>query len=231
MAEYKYVPIDLAAFQKGQKRSNTALMDGKRHLWRELVDPDGYVKFEQLMAVTSDGVAHFPKIHAIWKAGVFVLPARINPDRGAEILLIDELRPLVKDENGERGNVIIRSIPQGIPRGQETLMDAGKRIVLRETGHQPSLFMPLSDRILLDAANSETRHLFALAQVPFQQEPKAQQLYATEHILRPGIWMTLPEIDAMDPPIECIKALGAIQLGRGRGILQSLAQNQPLALH
>src|SRR5690242_19689575 len=98
----------------------------------------------------SDGEPRVPKINVIWNRGVFVTTVRVHPERGIEVLLIDEERPLIRDENGERGHVMVTIIPQGIIRDGEDYESAGNRLVRKETGYEPDETIHLG-RVFLDA--------------------------------------------------------------------------------
>ena len=208
MPEFELRPFDASAFPDGP---SGYLIDGRPVPWNEIEDPS-YAKIEHLMVVGPDGKARFPKINVIWNRGVFVTTARVHPERGVEVLIIDEERPLVRDESGNRGHVKITSIPQGIIRKDETYSEAAIRIVNKETGHTPSGMTYLGE-VYLDAANSETPHDFCLAQVPFEQVA-SQPTHDETEIIENQRWLTLSEIERMEPPLSCAKALSGIQLSR-----------------
>ncbi len=180
--------------------------------WSEVKDPD-YGSIEHLMMVGDDGVPRFDKINVVWNTGVFVTTVRIPREGEPEILLIDEERPLVRNpQTGERGHELVTSIPQGLPRNGQTMEEAAVVRVKRETGYDPDS-LKLIGEVYLDAANSETAHVFYLAIVPLGQEAIATDPFETEVITNKR-WLKLSEIDQMDPPLSCAKALAGIQLSR-----------------
>lgn len=186
-------------------------VDGGNTSWNEIRDP-GYGSVEHLMMVGEDGVARFDKINATWNRGVFITTVRVHPERGVEILLIDEVRPLVRDEDGNRGHVKITSIPQGIIRDGETYSTATDRLLEKETGYKPEVLTHLGE-VYLDAANSETAHDFCLAEISFEQVAEETSHDATE-IIENKRWLTLDEIVNLEPPLACAKALSGIELSR-----------------
>ncbi len=186
-------------------------VDGGTIPWNEIKDP-GYGSVEHLMMVGDDGVARFDKINVIWKRGVFITTVRVHPERGVEVLLIDEERPLVRDQDGNRGHVMVTSVPQGIIRDGETYETATDRLLQKEVGHKPSSQTHLGE-VYLDAANSETAHDFCLAVVPFEQEAGATMHDPTE-VIRNKRWLTPDEIVNLESPLTCAKALSGIELSR-----------------
>ena len=222
MPGFELQPFDIDAFPEGK---TGYLLDGKPTPWNEIKDPT-YATINQLMVVGGDGIARFPKIDTVYERGVFITTVRFNPERGVEILLLDEERPLLFNESGERGGVNVTSIPQGIIR-QGTYEDAANRLVLKETGQTPSKIIFLGE-VFLDAANSSGSHDFVLAQIPFGQNPDEPMRDETENVknLR---WLSPDEIVDMEPPLTCAKALSGIELSR-KHFPRLLQQGQELQL-
>jgi len=208
MPNFEVRPFDISAFPEGK---TGYLLDGMPTPWNEIKDPT-YATVEHVMLVGEDGVAAFPKINVIYNRGVFITTVRVNPERGVEVLLIDEERPLVRDDNGNRGHVMVTSVPQGIIKNGETYVTATDRLLEKEVGHKPDNLTYLGE-VFLDAANSETAHDFCLVEVPFSQEAGETRHDPTE-VIQNRRWLTPDEIVNLDPPLTCAKALSGIELSR-----------------
>lgn len=164
----------------------------RRANWKAQRSPDGvvtgirdsrYGEVQRIAILDADGNPAFDKINLKWSPAVFVVPIRINPEGKAEALLINERRPLLRDESGNQGDVFIDNIPQGLVKvwKGETSAQAALRETEEETGYKPTGLAQIGD-IAFDAANSETKMPFYLAVVPYHAKPDEQTLDPTEEI-------------------------------------------------
>jgi ADP-ribose pyrophosphatase YjhB (NUDIX family) len=160
----------------------------------------------------------FDKVNIVWLKGIFVVVFRRNPEKkfGVEYLLPMELRPLIRDEEGEPGNVRIRNIPQGQVKvwENESAEAAAIRETIEETGLYPDTLTHMGD-IFTDAANSESAHPFILAEVPYQPGGAyVQDLDPNEQIeVSDNDWFGLEDIH--DLRLQCGKTLAGIMLSTG----------------
>ncbi len=132
-----------------------------------------------------------------------------------EFLLPSEKRILLKDENGEQGNVYIRNIPQGLVKTwqNETPEEASLREVKEETGLVPINLRRMQD-IYFDAANSSTAMPFFLAEVENKKHEYNQNLDETEDIcVGEGDWFAIEDIPGLR--LQCAKTLSGIMLATG----------------
>ncbi|HVZ11554.1 MAG TPA: NUDIX hydrolase [Patescibacteria group bacterium] len=154
--------------------------------WRHMTNSSGYLAAEHMM-VEVDGVVRFDKVIAVPADGVFVTVVRKNPAGQVEFKFLDEARiPL-----GRR----IPNIPQGRKDEGETYAEAAKREVFEETGYENMSLAYLGDQFI-DASNSSASFPFFLAYVPYDEAEKDLKQDGTEDI-RKMPWMTYQELKKM----------------------------------
>ncbi len=135
-------------------------IDGADSDFLAITARSGFAGVDRMM-VERDGVILFDTIKINPSSGVFVLPVRVNPQKQAEYLLVDEW----KDKMGRR----ITQIPQGRINDGETEAEAAAREVKEETGHEP-VGLVLVGRQVFDSAYMSKDQPFYLALVPYDQE-------------------------------------------------------------
>lgn len=162
--------------------------------WETVTDPR-YGTIEHVVVIGEDGTPKFDKLNILWTPGVYVAAVRINPSGKAEFLLPSERRILLRDANGERGNVFVDGLPQGIIKEweNEPPHKAALRELMEETGYAPNSLVFLGN-IAFSPANSEVKQPFYLAHVAYIQTPQAQTLEEGETIHAENRWFTWNEI-------------------------------------
>ncbi len=186
----KVTPFEDLPEQTRTEMAETASwkVDGTAGDWRNIVDPQyGTI---QHVVVEEKGTNPYDKVNILWSPGVYVVPVRINPDKKAEFLILEQRRELLRDKNGIQGNTVVDNIPQGLIRvwDNETPAQAAIRETIEETGHTPTGLAFLGN-VGLGIANSETLQPFFLALVPYEQEALDRNLEETERIEK-NQWLT-----------------------------------------
>lgn len=204
----RIVPVgDLPENKRAElKKSANWKIDGKRGDWAEATDPH-YGNILHVAVVGEDGQIEFDKLNIQWVGGVYVTVVRVNPEGKAEFLIPREKRILLRNKQGQQGNVFVYNIPQGVIKEweDETAVGAAIREVREETGYNLNS-LALIGRIALSPANSETIQPFFLACLPYSQEPTTQQLEESETI-EPQRWFTWFEIQKR-PAVDGITIIG-----------------------
>lgn len=182
-------------------------VDGENGNWERVTDPR-YGTIDHV-AVVGDNSPKFDKLNILWTSGVYVVAVRINPDtKKAEFLLPSERRILLRDEDGQQGNVFVDGLPQGIIKEweNEPPHKAALRELMEETGYAPNSLVFLG-KIAFNPANSESEQPFFLAHVPYIQTPQSQTLEDSEAILTDARWFTWSDIQRR-PWIDGITVIG-----------------------
>lgn len=198
MAEILIPYNQLSPEQKAAYPNPNWRLNGISGDWDEIVD-NRYGVVEHLATVDSETLKiMFDKINLKWAKAVFVVPVRINPDNQAEFLLARERRVLLRDSQGNQGNLTIDNIPQGLVKvwSGESERQAAIRETKEETGHEPTGLV-LVGNVGFDIANSESLMPFYLAQVPYYQNAIGQQLDKRE-VIGSVRWATFSEIQQQD---------------------------------
>ncbi len=183
----QYDPNDIPPEDANWKLHGT---DGN---WESVVDPK-YGTIEHV-TVVQDGVPVFDKIDMALKPGAYALPVRINPQGQAEFLIPLERRILLRNEEGERGNVMIPNVPQVLILEGEEPIDAARRCLTNETGYSEATITPLEE-MYFAPSNSSAPMYFFMGIVPYEQQPIGQTLLGDQEIeVKP--WMTYQEVRAM----------------------------------
>lgn len=182
--------------------------------WSAVSDPK-YGTVRHVAVIDDERSIAFDKINLEWGPAAFVVVFRRRDDR-VEFLLPNERRILLKDENGNQGNVFIRNIPQGLIRASEgeTSHEAALREVKEETGLDPIKLVELGE-IYFDAANSSTAMPFFLAEIDSNRlQEYAQNLDESEEIrVGEDDWFTLEDIPQLK--LQCAKTLSSLMLATG----------------
>ncbi len=187
MVERKLIPYDP---NRLPPEKADLQIDGVDSDFSGITARSGFAGVERMM-VERDGAILFDTIKINPSPGVFVLPVRINHQKLAEYLLVNEW----KDKLGKR----ITQIPQGRVNNGETETEAAKREVREETGHEP-FGLVLVGRQVFDSAYMSKEQPFYLALVPYGQERQDLELEGGEDIeklswMRPEEVRKLPIID------------------------------------
>ncbi len=188
-------------------------LDRSTASWTKISD-ERYGTIVHLKVVNTETGNAYDKIDLQWSPAAFVVIYRKNEGR-TEFLLPSEKRILLKDENGEQGNVYIRNIPQGLVKTwqNETPEEASLREVKEETGLVPINLRRMQD-IYFDAANSSTAMPFFLAEVENKKHEYNQNLDETEDIcVGEGDWFAIEDIPGLR--LQCAKTLSGIMLATG----------------
>lgn len=183
--------------------------------WTEVVD-SRYGTLHHVAIIDDERGTAYDKVNLEWTPAAFVVVYRVK-DGKTEFLLQNERRVLLKDENGVQGNVFIRNIPQGLIRTwqDETPEEAALREVKEETGVSPVRLHKIEQGILFDAANSQSRMPFFLAEVdPDEIQTYQQSLDSSEEIrVGENDWYSLE--DSYELQLECAKTMTGLYLATG----------------
>jgi ADP-ribose pyrophosphatase YjhB (NUDIX family) len=169
-------------------------VDGEKGDWNTIIDPR-YGIFQHVVVIDESGEVKYDKVNLRWTSGVYVATVRINPEGKAEFLLPSERRILLRNNNGQQGDVFVDGIPQGIIKewAGELPHKAALRELIEETGYAPTSLVFLGN-IALNPANSETEQPFYLAHIPYIQTPEVQILEESETIHTQDRWFTWRDI-------------------------------------
>lgn len=186
--------------------------DGGHQLnfWSEVVDPRFGVTKHVAVIDEEKGIA-YDKRDDQWQPAVFVTVFRRKNGK-IEYLIPNEKRNLLKDEQGNYGNVYLRNIPQGLIESwkNETEEQAALREVKEETGLEPKRLIKLRN-VYHDAANSSAAMPYFLAEVDAGQTFSEQNLDATEDIIvGEDDWFSEDDIDALK--LQCAKTMTGLFL-------------------
>ena len=182
----------------------------KLNFWSEVIDPR-YGSTQHLAIIDEEKGIAYDKRDDQWQPAVFVTVFRQN-DGKTEYLIPSEKRILLKDDDGNRGNVYLRNIPQGLVKTwqNETEEQAAIREVKEETGLEPKRLIKLTD-VYHDAANSSTAMPYFLAEVDSDQTFSDQNLDETEDIIvGEDDWFS--EDDIEDLKLQCAKTMTGLFL-------------------
>ena len=192
---------------------SSGYLDHRTTNWTEVND-EKYGKIAHLKIVNIETGNVYDKVDLQWSPAAFVVIYRKNEGK-TEFLIPSEKRILLKDENGEQGNVYIRNIPQGLVKTwqDETPEKAALREVKEETGLKPISIARVQD-IYFDAANSSTAMPFFLAEVENIKHAYDQELDETEDIrVGENDWFAIEDIPELR--LQCAKTLSGIMLATG----------------
>ncbi|MBI2326867.1 NUDIX domain-containing protein [Candidatus Curtissbacteria bacterium] len=182
--------------------------------WSEVYDP-GWATISHIAVINNETGRIFDKIdlHADGR-GVFVVVFRRRGEK-IEFLLPEERRVLLKDENGQQGNVYVKNIPQGQVRfwEHEDPKEAALREVKEETGLEPISIQQIGE-VYFSTSNSHTKSPFFLAEVD-ATELKYQQSLGEDEDIKVGDkdWYAIEDIPTLE--LQCKDTLAGLFLATG----------------